>query len=186
MSDSIKERAHILEEKFFAAQEAKALNQLRTDLLHSDDLKALAAVAHINDRDALEELEAIGVTPSTFVAVKLIPMVAVAWADDDLEDEEIEAIQKAAAEFGIVKDSPSGQLLHQWLRSPLSQDVIDAWALFVSAYCRNLDKTKIADFEKETIDSAIEVAEAAGGFLGLGAVSRIEEQMIERLRNAFR
>ena len=186
MSDSIKERAHILEEKFFAAQEAKVVNQLRADLLHSDDLKVLAAVAHITDRDALEELDSIGINPSTFVAVKLIPMVAVAWADDDLEDEEINAIQSAAAAAGITKETPAGQLLHQWLRDPLGDDVIDAWALFVSAYCRSIDAAKIADLEKETIDGAIKIAEAAGGFLGIGAVSRIEEQMISRLRNAFR
>ena len=186
MSDSIKERAHLLEEKFFAAQEAKVLNQLRADLLHNDDLKALAAVAHISDRDALEELDTIGVNPSTFVAVKLIPMVAVAWADDDLEDEEISAIQAAAASNGISKDTAAGQLLHQWLRDPLGSDVVDAWSLFVSAYCRSLNAAQVADLEKETIDSAIQTAEAAGGILGLGAVSRLESQMIQRLRNAFR
>ena len=186
MSDSIKERAHILEDKFFAAQEAKVLNQLRAELRHNDDLNALAAIAHITDRDALEELDSIGVNPSTFVAVKLIPMVAVAWADDDLEDEEIHAIQSAASAQGISNKSAAGQLLHQWFRDPLSSDVIDAWSLFISAYCQRLDATQVAELEKETIDSAILIAESAGGILGLGSVSRLETNMIQRLRNAFR
>lgn len=186
MSDSIKERAHILEEKFFAAQEARLLNKLRTDLEHSESLHSLAAVSHISDRDALEDLENIGVKPSTFVAVKIIPMIAVAWADDDLEDEEISAIQKAAQEDGINPDSPAGELLHQWLRDPMGDDVINAWELFVSAYSQTLTPKQRNSLEKETIDDAIKIAMSAGGFLGLGKVSQVEDDMIKRLRNAFR
>ena len=58
--------------------------------------------------------------------------------------------------------------------------------LFRQSYCRSLNAAQVADLEKETIDSAIQTAEAAGGILGLGAVSRLESQMIQRLRNAFR
>jgi hypothetical protein len=154
--------------------------------VHSESLHSLAAVSHISDRDALEDLENIGVNPSTFVAVKLIPMIAVAWADDDLEDEEIAAIQKAAKEDGISPDSPAGKLLHQWLRDPMGEDVINAWELFISAYSTTLSTKERNRLEAETIDDAIKVAMAAGGFLGLGKVSQVEDNMINRLRNAFR
>jgi hypothetical protein len=185
-TDAIRERAQLLETLFFNEKESKLLEHLHNDLQQSKSIASLAAVAHIGDRDALEELEEIGINPSTFVAVKLIPMIAVAWADDDLEDEEIEAIQRAAEKAGIKSGSPSDKLLHQWLRDPMGNNVIDAWTHFISVYSNTLDPAKRAALEKETIDSAIEVAASAGGFLGLGAVSRVEDEMIKRLRQAFR
>ena len=65
-----------------------------------------------------------GINPETMLAVTLIPLAIVAWADGSIEPKEREAIQRAAAEKGIAPGSVAEKVLNTWLTDPLDADLV--------------------------------------------------------------
>ena len=64
---------------------------------------------------------------------------------------------------------------------------MDAWSDFIGALCREFSDEQTDRLRRNILGRAREVAEAAGGFLGLGPkVSKEEEAVLESLARAFR
>jgi hypothetical protein len=60
------------------------------------------------------------------------------------------------------------------------------WTQYVKALSENLDTAERNTLRHDVIGRAREVAEAAGGFLGMGSkISQAEQKMLERLESAF-
>ncbi|HEY6507232.1 MAG TPA: hypothetical protein VIY56_04415, partial [Vicinamibacterales bacterium] len=91
-----------LEEAFFAKENARLLEQLRAKAKQDERRKALRDVIQIQDEGLVDHLLELGLGPETILAVTLIPLAMVAWADGAIEPKEREAIQRAAAEKGVV------------------------------------------------------------------------------------
>ena len=163
-----------LEDAFFAKEDARLLEQLRAKAKRDERRKALRAVIQIQDEGLVDHLLELGLGPETVLAVTLIPLAMVAWADGTIEPKEREAIQRAAAEKGIVPDSIAAQVLSTWLTQPLGADLVDTWRRYIQTIWPSLTPHERAEVRKMGLDRARAVAEAAGGFLGLG--SRISAQ----------
>jgi hypothetical protein len=172
--DSLNNAGKSLEDAFFAKEDARLLEQLRAKAKRDERRKALRAVIQIQDEGLVDHLLELGLGPETVLAVTLIPLAMVAWADGTIEPKEREAIQRAAAEKGIVPDSVAAQVLSTWLTQPLGADLIDTWRRYIETIWPSLTPDERAGVRKMGLDRARAVAEAAGGFLGLG--SRISAQ----------
>ncbi len=180
------DRRKALEEAFFAKQDAK----LRQELAEKEGLQArkaaLAEVSGIGDDAVLERLIAMDIRPDTLAALTLVPLIEVAWADGNIDDNEQAAILQAASTTGLDKGSPSAQLLEAWLKQPPTPDVRRAWKDYVSALLATLDADAKSAFKDDILGRARSVAEAAGGFLGLGSkVSKSEQAVLEELEAVF-
>ena len=81
-------RRRALEESFFARQNNRLLEQLRSETAAAERLQQLATVSGIEDPATLQQLLAADIQPETFAAVSLIPIVQVAWSDGKLDDKE--------------------------------------------------------------------------------------------------
>jgi len=64
-------------------------------------------------------------------------------------------------------------------------DLLDAWKAYVGQLKESLDETAFAQLKASVVNRAENVAEAAGGFFGLGSVSDQEKQAIAELAAAF-
>ena len=113
------DRRRALEEEFFRQQEQALLNQLRTAQTRESSQEALAVATGVRDRAVLDKLSTLGITSDTLLALELVPLVAIAWADGALDDKERSAIVANLGAAGIVADSPAGQLVQNWLSSQL-------------------------------------------------------------------
>ncbi len=187
MADEILgERRRALEEAFFARENERLLRQLRQADATRERKAALAASSGITDEAVLERLAALGLDSGTLVALAVVPLVAVAWADGQIEDAERRAVLAGAAEVGLGKEGPAHDLLNRWLRAPLPPELLPAWMEYIRALTAGLGAPARAALRSDLLGRARRVAEAAGGYFGIGGkVSDVEERMLKRLESAF-
>jgi hypothetical protein len=180
------DRKRALEEEFFRKQEAALLNQLRVDQAKESAQEALAAATGVQDSAVLHKLNTLGITSDTLLALGLVPLVAIAWADGALDDKERRAITASLDTAGIVADSPASQLVQSWLSSPPPASMLEAWLSYTAALAAALSPTERNNLRDSVLGRARAVAEAAGGFLGFGnRVSKAEEELLQKLASVF-
>jgi hypothetical protein len=72
------------------------------------------------------------------------------------------------------------------LKTPLEVHFFDSWSSYVKGLCERLDEAGRSALKTEILGRAEAVAEAAGGFLGLGSkISKEEQEALDRLERAF-
>ncbi len=185
MTDSLHTSQQDLNEKFFAELDKQLLSDLRHDLEHADEAKALAVATGIVDTKVLDELVALHVTPETLAAFRMIPLLAVAWSDRKLDREERDILLDAASRRGMQPGSPSYRMLDEWMERPPAPQLMTAWLDYVEEICDSLSPTAISVLRSEVVGQAEMVAQAAGGIFGIGSVSKEEKDVLKTIRDAF-
>jgi tellurite resistance protein len=183
--DAFAERRKALEESFFYKQNKDKLEAFKAKRAQASRVEALASASGLQDTAVLEALDELGVTPIALAAIRLVPLVAVAWADGKLDEEERAAILSAASQAGIDGDSEAGALLEGWLSEAPGDDLVSTWKAYVESLKSTLQASALASLEQDAIGGARSVAEAAGGILGIGSVSGSEKAVLEDLASAF-
>jgi hypothetical protein len=180
------DRKRALEEEFFRKQERSILERTRAEQATQTARQALSQASGIQDAAVLDRLIGLGMQTDTLVAMGLVPLVAVAWADGALDERERRAVVSALDTTGITLDSPAGRLIQGWLTSAPPASLLEAWKAYIAALCTQLSTADRDSLRKSVLDRARAVAEAAGGFLGLGVkTSKAEEEMLRTLEGAF-
>lgn len=184
--DIWEDRRRGLEEEFFAKQNRELIDKIRAKENRNQARQELAIMTGISNDDVLNNLIDVGVTPSTMIALSMVPLVLVAWSDQLLEPEEVKAILKAAEDQGIVSGSPSYDLLVSWLNKVPGPHLFESWENYIKSLREVMDPATFKKLGTEVMDRTRKVAQATGGFLGLGnKVSDAEKREMQRLSNAF-
>jgi len=184
----LEQRGRVLEDAFFARQDEALLERLRERDRVAERKQALARASGVSDEMVLDHWVALNLGPATVAALAWVPLVLVAWADGTLDAAERKAVRDAAAEAGLAGHAEAMALLDAWLATPPGHLVEAAWQDYARAMAAKLPPEARAAMERETIGRARRVAEAAGGFLGLGLGSRVsaaEGAVLARLSAAF-
>lgn len=179
--DSIARRGHAMEEAFFRGMDAKLLEQLRHETATAENRSELIRKTGIQDETLLNELLTQGISSESIVALRLIPMVMVAWADRDVSPEESNVIHCEAEKIGITKNSIACELLNLWLKQRPESDLIDTWKGYTELLFKNMPSASQQAYREELKRELEAVARASGGVLGFGSISDSESSMIERL-----
>ena len=183
---ALAEREQALENSFFHLRDRELLNNLRRQLALGDREAALVAASGIQDRILIHELAENGAKPDLVAALGLVPLVEVAWADGGVSGVERAGVLKAAVSMGVVSGSAAYQLLEAWLEQEPDEGVEEAWKGYVKALVATLHAEQIQKLKAAVMGRAQAVAEAAGGFLGLGRkISVTEQAALDRLSGAF-
>ncbi|MFK7766947.1 MAG: hypothetical protein AB8B55_06970 [Mariniblastus sp.] len=186
MDDSLNNRGRAMEDAFFAKSDQALLEKMRAELSAQESRQALKAASGISDEAVLDALHESGITPETLTSVSLIPLVAVAWADKKMEDAEKAAILKAADVAGIKSGSASYSTMEAWLSDQPTGELLDTWKAYIGSLKPSLDAAAFNQLKTSIIERAENVAESAGGFLGLGdKVSAAERTVLDDLAAAF-
>jgi hypothetical protein len=184
--DILGDRRRALEEEFFAKHNQQLLQQFRETMAAKAKQEALAAASGITDAAVLEQLAAVDLSSETLAALSLVPLVEVAWADGRLDAKEQSALLAAAEQAGLSKDSASYRLLEEWFRERPSPKLLAAWKGYVASLLGTLDAQAKQALKQDLLGRARVVAEAAGGFLGLGRrLSSAEQAVLTELEQAF-
>ena len=188
MSDPrvLRDREKALEDMFFQKHNEQLKQKLR-EKQNRDKLEAeLSRIKVFANEATLDRMIELGLNVDTWAAVSLVPLVEVAWADGSVEEKERKAVLAAAEANGLLPGSPSHQLLLSWLETKPDSDLLETWAGYVRQFCAELPPGEQHALRDELIGRARNVAEAAGGFLGLGnKVSAAEEAVLGKLSAAF-
>lgn len=186
MSDSINERGKSLEDSFFHQRDRELLAKLKQSAGAGDVRKELAAAIGVDDGAVIDKLIAMAIKPEMALAVSMVPLVQVAWADGVVQDAERDAIKSAAKEAGIESGTPADGMLESWLSNQPSGELTEAWQGYIKAIVEKLTDKECAELKEATLHRARIVAGAAGGILGLGSkFSKSEKAVLEDLATAF-
>jgi hypothetical protein len=181
----LESRRVALEESFFAEHNEKLLQKLRDEARTRKTKETISSILGIDDDSVLSQLVDAGLCEETAVALYLAPLIEVAWADGEIQAKEREALLKAAVDHGVDRGSVAFDLLSSWLEHPIDKAMLGVWEGFARALKDDLAPDALEMTRSRVVGCARAVAEAAGGFLGVGKVSKAEREMLERLEAAL-
>jgi hypothetical protein len=147
--------------------------------------KMLSEVSGITNDDILEQLVAHDIHPQALAAFSLVPVVEVAWADGSIQPEERKLLFDALKKANIPNDSIAFKLLEQWLEVRPKPMLMTLWTTYTRELMVTLTPEARKGIQETVLKHARMVAEAAGGFLGLGRISSQEEKVMRTLGEAF-
>ncbi|MEM9175504.1 MAG: hypothetical protein AAGC67_09740 [Myxococcota bacterium] len=180
------ERERALEDAFFRRLDAQRIDALRVRRVHDEDFEALAARLGLHDAGIIEPLLVLGVRPENAAGLVMAPLVAVAWADRTLDNEERRQLLDDEAELGIAADSPAGRLLEAWLEKGPRPELMDAWAAYVTELVRGLPRRERLRLRDEILTRATRLCRVLEKtFLRGGGAHRAEQAILDRIQAAF-
>ena len=174
-----------LEEHFFAQMDQQLLKKLREEQSITQTAESIMKITGFTDEKVAAELARVGITIETLTAFRLVPLVAVAWADDRLEENERDAILQAAQKAGIDPSEPAMAMLKAWTTKRPSSELLDTWCHYSKALSASLNGPMRAVLQKEVLEQVETVARSAGGVLGFGSISPSEQAIIDRVEQAL-
>ena len=111
MSESLETRGQALEDEFFHKEDQRKLAEIKHKLDDQTSKDQLRKASGMTDEVVLDKLVDLGLTANTIAALSLVPLIAVAWADGTMQDNERNAILQGAAGKGIEDGSDAYRLL---------------------------------------------------------------------------
>jgi Enolase C-terminal domain-like len=184
--DSIGQKARSLEDEFFRNEDQRAIQRLRELREREVSREGLSKASGIKNVAILDKLLDLGVRNETVAALAVVPLAEVAWADGSMDAKEERAILKRAEEAGVLPGSPVHDLLKSWLERRPEPKLLAAWTHMVEGICEHLTPEQVDGLRTGLVERAQTIAMASGGLLGMGGVSRAEQEMIQTLAAAFR
>ena len=184
-SDFLQDRRKSLEEEFFHKESQRDLVKMKEKLAQKTSKEELKKASGMEDDVVLDKLMELGIGAETITALSLVPLIKVAWADGTIQANEREAILQGALGKGIEKDSASFELLDEWLADEPSDSLFDAWAAYIGTLRAELSTEQASVLKTQVVRFAQVIAESAGGFLGLGKVSKEEKHAIAWIASVF-
>jgi hypothetical protein len=179
-------RGRALEEAFFKARDKELLEKLRSEFESFEESRKLAHVSGIVQESVLMDLVKAGIKAETLAAVVTIPMVEVAWCDGSVSSAERTAVLNAAAKQGLKPATAPYELVERWLVDRPDSRIVAAWKEYVRELAKLMPKHTIEAMHKDVLDRCVRVAEAAGGFVGIHRISKIEQATIDDFANVFK
>jgi len=152
---------------------------------HGENRPAAEEEGRVPDPAVLERIAALGIRAETLAALALSSLIEVAWSDGDLDGHERAAVLAGIEGAGVATGTESHALLGSWLDAPPPTEVYEVGSAYRRALCRDLSVETRFRVRERLIGHVRRVAEASGGFLGVRAVSKEEELVLERLDEEF-
>lgn len=185
MTDTLEERGRALENQFFDKENKEKLAAMKAKLESKQSREELRKASGMSDDAVLDKLVALGLRANTIAALSLVPLIAVAWADGSIQDNERTAILQGAHGKGLEQGTDGYELLQTWLAKRPDEDLFTAWESYIKALAGQLNEEQNRLLKNQIVGFAKMVAASAGGILGFGKVSSAEEKILGRIEAAF-
>lgn len=159
-SKPLAEREKALEDAFFREENERLIASLRAKKAEAEERQALAKTLGVGDEAVIAPLLKLGVRAENVAALMLAPLVAIAWADRQLDDDERRQVIAAGEHYGIDPESDAGKLLATWLAARPHESLIDVWAGFADELGRSLSPAERDSLRTEIVERARSIARA--------------------------
>ncbi len=182
---ALAKRGKALEDAFFRRVDQELLRELQLRFNEEQEKRKLANVCEVIDQQTLKALYQIGIRAETVMAISLVPLVWIAWADGRIEAHEREAILKVAEQHECPSGSAAYRLLELWLAKPPSEGLLTAWENYIVDLGKELPSGSLRHLGDNILSRARQVAKAAGGVFGIGGISKKEEAVLNEIGAVF-
>lgn len=130
-----------------------------------------------------KDLDALGLDTETYRAILLLPLIQVAWADQEIQPAERDAIL-GYGEGNQLLAGRARDVVEEWLTTRPTDDFFDRGRAVLVALAHDREGLG-KGIGPGAVDAIVEyctvVAESAGGVLGFFQVSRAESQAIQAI-----
>jgi hypothetical protein len=174
----LEDRRAALEEAFFAKHNEQLLARLREADAAKAAREGLAAASGLSDPALLDRLVGLGIRAETLSALRVVPLVLVAWADGEAPPEERAAVMGGAAAAGIAPGTTAHHLLETWLAHRPGPEIAEAWQAYVKALVAGMPSGERDALRAAMLREARAVADARGGFLGFAHRTSAQEAVV--------
>jgi hypothetical protein len=182
---TLEERGRALENQFYEKENQQKLAAMKEKLESQNTREELRKASGMSDDAVLDRLVALGLRANTIAALSLVPLISVAWADGQIQDNERTAILQGAHGKGLEQGTDGYELLQTWLAKRPSDDLFAAWEAYIKALSGQLNDEQNRLLKNQILGFAKMVATSAGGILGFGKVSGTEEKVLHKIEAAF-
>ena len=181
----LKSEAQSLEDSFFLEQDRKIAEQLQKIEKMQENKEALRAISGITNDHILDKLVELDVKPKVLAAMTIVPLIQVACADGEVDEEERKALLSLMEKHGIQDGSVGHEMLESWLCHRPEPKLFQAWTHYIAGLCKELSPDERTELRLELLDDAQTIAESSGGFLGIGKISQAEKETMTMLKASF-
>lgn len=183
---SLKAREKAFEDMFFQKKNEELIEAMRAKKTREEQYAALGSVLGVDSSSLIDPLLDLGLRGDNVTALVLAPLVVVAWADRNLDNEERRVILKAEDDFDIDPESEAGQLLASWLDHRPHESLLEAWAAYVIEICAVLGSEERARLRDDIVSRSHRIARAMEkSFLRGGGPTQEEKAIVARIEAAF-
>jgi hypothetical protein len=182
---TLEERGKALEDQFYEKENAEKLTTMKGKLDSQRTKDELRKASGMSDDAVLDKLVHLGLRGNTIAALSLVPLIAVAWADGEIQDNERVSILQGAHGKGLEQGSDGYELLQGWLAKRPNDELFTAWEAYIKALASQLNDEQNRLLKNQIVGFAKMVAASAGGILGFGKVSASEEKVLAKIEAAF-
>src|ERR1043165_3040626 len=112
---TLEERGRALENQFYEKENQQKLAAMKEKLESQQTREELRKASGMSDDAVLDKLVALGLKANTIAALSLVPLISVAWADGEIQDNERTAILQGAHGKGLEQGTDGYELLQTWL-----------------------------------------------------------------------
>ena len=182
---TLEERGRALENQFFDKENKAKIAALKAKTEAKETREELRKASGMSDDAVLDKLVELGLRANTIAALSLVPLISVAWADGEIQDNERTAILQGAHGKGLEQGTDGYELLQSWLKTKPSEELFEAWEAYIKALASQLNDEQNRLLKNQIVGFAKLVATSAGGLLGFGKVSASEEKALHRIETAF-
>ncbi len=184
--ERLRGRARALEDAFFAKQERELVDAFRDQQEEEREVATLLENCGIREAATARALVAGGIRAETLPALILTPLVAVAWADGELDDFEREALVQKALEQRLAPSTDAWALLQSWLAHRPPEQLFDAWVGYARELALAMPAEARAEFAREVLDMAGAIARQSREHRRFDVTRAIDElRVIDRIERVF-
>jgi uncharacterized tellurite resistance protein B-like protein len=186
LGDSFHERGMALENQFYAKVDQQLLEKLQLEQSRLCQVADLQKTLGIELSDELAAtLVSLGISCQASHALRIVPLVLVAWGDGTISPDEKYRLMEAAKQHGVLESEASSALLNAWLETPPNAELLKTWTSYANAIANKLPPDQLAEFRSGLIGEMNRIATASGGLLGWGSVSPGEHKVIQTIEKAL-
>ena len=185
MAEDLLAQGRLLEDAFFRKRDQERIAALRKRDTEAQRRQALSEASGITDTALLDQLIAHNLRAEDVAGLALVPIIEMAWADGEVQPDERQAVLAAVERYGVDRAGAAFSLVEEWLDHRPGPKLFELWQNYVRALLPSLSVDARQNLKDTLLQHAQEVAESAGGFLGIGRISANERKMLADLGKAF-
>ena len=174
------------EDKYFERQQAEwredVRREKRLEAIRRQEQEGIADALQTSEAVAKEALE-LGFDQDTARVLPLVPLIEMAWADDDVTSAESRTVRELAKRFGLEPDSEAFDFLKMMLQERPSELFFER----VNRVVVHMVEDNPDNWGYDSLVDLVEqVAEASGGFFGLtNPINSEERALLEEFAELF-
>ena len=177
----LEEKGRSKEEEYFRRRDAELLRESKRKQEALEEHEHIKREAGIKDDEVVAELKADGYDRETIRLLHLAPLIQVAWAHK-VHAEERRLILEAAKMHGVAPGSRAHERLTSWLEVRPSDQFFRKSLRAIRAILHSLEPEHRETRKLDLLALCTKVAQASGGFFGLGSrISAREKALLAEI-----